>query len=90
MTKAEIVEKIADKTGFTQNETRLVVEQLLEEIKTCLTRDDHLEVRGFGTFKVKNCRERLARNPRTNREVTVPQRKKAIFKVSKELNEQLN
>ncbi len=90
MTKADIVEKISEKTGFTQNETRLVVEQLLEEIKSCLSREEHLEVRGFGTFKIKNCRERKARNPRTNSEVRVPARRKAIFKVSKELNEQLN
>ena len=90
MTKAEIVEKIADKTGFTLHETRQVVEQFLEEVFNCLNRDDQLEVRGFGTFKVKNFRERKARNPRSNEEITVPARKKAIFKVSNELNQLLN
>ena len=90
MTKADIVEMIAEKTGFTVKDTKLVVEQFLEEVKGCLANNSHLEIRGFGTFKVKNHKARKARNPKTNEEVFVPARKKAVFKVSKELNSLLN
>lgn len=90
MTKADIVELIAEKTGFTAKDVKVVVEQFLEEVKICLQDDNHLEIRGFGTFKVKNHKARKARNPKTNEEVRVPAKKKAFFKVSRELNGLLN
>lgn len=90
MTKADIVELIAEKTGFTAKDVKVVVEQFLDEVKTCLQDNKHLEIRGFGTFKVKNHKSRKARNPKTNEEVHVPAKKKAFFKVSRELNNILN
>jgi len=90
MTKADIVELIAEKTGFTVKDVKIVVEQCLDEIKDCLAEGNHLEIRGFGTFKVKKHKARKARNPKTNEEVMVPARKKAVFKVSRELNNELN
>ena len=90
MTKADIVELIAEKTGFTAKDVKVVVEQFLEEIKSCMKDDKHLEIRGFGTFKVKNHKARKARNPKTNEEVQVPSKRKAFFKVSRELNNLLN
>ncbi|MFH1070983.1 MAG: HU family DNA-binding protein [Candidatus Glassbacteria bacterium] len=90
MTKADIIELIAEKTGFTIKDIKVVVEGFLDEVKNALVEDQHIEIRGFGTFKVKNHKMRKARNPRTNQEVTVPSRKKAFFKVSKELNKDLN
>ena len=90
MTKADIVELIAEKTGFTIKDIKIVVEDFLDEVKGALAEGKHIEIRGFGTFKVKNHKARKARNPRTNQEVQVPARKKAFFKVSKELNKTLN
>jgi nucleoid DNA-binding protein len=90
MTKADIVELIAEKTGFTIKDIKIVVEDFLDEVKGALAEGKHIEIRGFGTFKVKNHKARKARNPRTNQEVHVPARKKAFFKVSKELNKTLN
>jgi len=90
MTKADIVELIAEKTGFTIKDVKIVVENFLDEVKGSLAEGKHIEIRGFGTFKVKNHKARKARNPRTNQEVRVPSRKKAFFKVSKELNKMLN
>lgn len=90
MTKADIVELIAEKTGFSIKDVKTVVEDFLDEVKGSLAEGKHIEIRGFGTFKVKNHKARKARNPRTNQEVHVPSRKKAFFKVSKELNKMLN
>ncbi|MFC1614570.1 HU family DNA-binding protein [Gemmatimonadota bacterium] len=89
MTKADIVEIIAEKTGHTARDTKMVVEQFLEEVKNCLVEEKHLEIRGFGTFRVKNTKDRKARNPKTNEEVQVPARKKAAFKISREMNKML-
>ena len=90
MTKADIVEIIAEKTGFTIKDIKVVVEGFIDEVKDALTEDKHIEIRGFGTFKVKKHKARKARNPKTNEEVMVPARKKAVFKVSRELNNVLN
>ena len=79
MTKADIVELIAEKTGFTVKDVKIVVEQCLSEIKDCLSEGKHLEIRGFGTFKVKKHKARKARNPKTNEEVMVPARKKGCL-----------
>ena len=90
MTKADIVELVAEKSGNTVKDVKVVVEQFLEEVKNCLVENKHLEIRSFGTFKVKNHKARKARNPKTGQEVVVPARKKAGFKVSRELNKMLN
>ena len=86
MTKADIIELISENTGFTGTEVKMIVEGFLQEVKNCLVEGKTLEIRGFGTFKVKNHKARKARNPKTNTEVHVPARKKAAFKVSRELN----
>ena len=86
MTKTEIAELIAEKTGHTIRDAKIIVEQFLEEVKNCLVDGEHLEIRGFGTFKVKNQKARKARNPKTGEEVTVSAKKKAVLKVSPELN----
>jgi len=90
MTKADIVEQIAEKTGLTGKDAKMVVELFLEEVKNCLVEGNHLEIRGFGTFKVKNHKARKARNPKTGQEVHVPVMRKAALKVSRELNKMLN
>ena len=87
MTKANIVDLIADSTGFTAKDAKIIVEYFIDEIKNCLKGGDHLEIRGFGTFKVKDRKARMARNPRTGEPVPVPDRKVPVFKVSRELKD---
>jgi len=67
MTKADIVELVAEKTGLTMKDVKIVVELFLEEVKKCLVEGDHLEIRGLGTFNVKNHKARKARNPKTGK-----------------------
>ena len=86
---SEIPKAIAEKTGFTNKDIKLIVEWFLQEVKNSLVEDKALEIRGFGTFKVKNYKARIARNPKSGEEVIVPARKKAAFKVSRELNKLL-
>ena len=85
MTKADLVEEIASQTGVSKNHTAVIVDGLLEAISRALSDGKHLEIRGFGTFKVRERRARRARNPRSGDEVMVPAKLVPVFKPSKEL-----
>jgi nucleoid DNA-binding protein len=65
MTKADLVEQIADATGLTKKDTAVVVDGFLEAVKQALAQEKNIEIRGFGSFKVKKRKARKARNPRT-------------------------
>jgi len=85
VTKADLVEEISSQTGISRNHTGAIVDQLLEAIGLALTKGKHLEIRGFGTFKVRERRARRARNPRSGTEVLVPAKLVPVFKPSREL-----
>lgn len=87
MTKADLVEQIAEATGLTKKDTAVVVDGFLEAVKQALAREQNIEIRGFGSFKVKRRKARKARNPRTGDAVQVPGRLVPTFKPSKELKE---
>ncbi len=84
MTKADLVERVTEKTGLTRTEVAVVVDGLLETIKSAMEEGNNIELRGFGTFKIKTRKARKARNPRTGEEVPVPDRKVPVFKPSNE------
>jgi integration host factor subunit beta len=90
MTKAELVEMIAVETGISKKDTGVIVNMILENIGRALISEDKVELRGFGSFKVKGRRSRMARNPRTGESVTVPAKKVPYFKASNELKGRLN
>jgi nucleoid DNA-binding protein len=75
MTKADIVDEIAERTGLTKKDVADTVDQFLEAVSRALAAGKHIEIRGFGTFKVKDRKSRLARNPRTGESVPVPPRR---------------
>ena len=90
MTKADIVQMISQGTGLTRKDTAAVVEGFLEAISDALAREEHIEIRGFGTFKVVERAPRTGRNPRTGSEVRIARRKAPAFKPSKELKSRIN
>jgi nucleoid DNA-binding protein len=85
MTKADLVEDIATKTGVSKNHTGIIVDQVIDAVSRALSEGRHIEIRGFGTFKVRERRARRARNPRSGSEVHVPAKLVPVFKPSKEL-----
>lgn len=87
MTKADLVEQVAERTGLTRTDVAVVVDQFLETIKKSMEEMKNIEIRGFGTFKIKLRKARKARNPRTGDEVPVPDRKVPVFKPSNEFKE---
>ncbi|MDE3058110.1 MAG: integration host factor subunit beta [Bacteroidota bacterium] len=90
MTKADIVDIIASGTGLTKVETEAVVDGFIQTVITSLRDGKNIEIRGFGSFKVKKRKGRVARNPRTGEQVNVEEHYVPIFKVSKELKMLVN
>jgi nucleoid DNA-binding protein len=92
MTKADLVEQVAEAIGpgITKKDCALVVDGLLNAIKNAMADHTHIEIRGFGTFKVRKRRSRMARNPRTGEPVEVSARAVPIFKPSKDLRVQVS
>lgn len=87
MTKADLVEQVADAIGpgITKKDCALVVDGFLAAVKVALAKGENIEIRGFGTFKVRKRKTRTARNPRTGQSVQVPSRSVPVFKPSKHL-----
>jgi DNA-binding protein HU-beta len=90
VTKADIVDVIASGTGLTKVETEAVVDGFIQTVITSLRDGKNIEIRGFGSFKVKKRKGRIARNPRTGDQVQVDEHYVPIFKVSKDLKVQVN
>ncbi len=87
MTKADIVDQIADGTGLTKTETEAVINGFMAIVKSALTDGESVYLRGFGTFKSQRRAARTARNPRTNEEVRVRERVLPTFKASQEFRD---
>lgn len=85
MTKADIVDVIASATGLTKVETEAVVDGFISTVIDAMKSGKNIEIRGFGSFKVKKRKGRMARNPRTGAQVKVDEHYVPIFKVSKDL-----
>ena len=91
MTKADLVEKVTATIARTagpmisKKDCARVVDAFLEAIKESLSAQHNIEIRGFGTFKIRQRKTRMARNPRTGDPVEVAARPVPVFKPSKEL-----
>ena len=85
MTKADIVQMIAQSTGLTKTDTSAVVDGFIEAVIEALQEGEHIEIRGFGTFKSVSRAPRTGRNPRTGSEVKISRRRAPVFKPSKDL-----
>lgn len=84
VTKAELVDNIAEQTGLTKLEVKAVVEGFLNGIKKSMSDKRRIEIRGFGVFSVKSRKARIARNPRTGETVELDGRFAPVFKASNE------
>ncbi len=84
MTKADIVEKVAAGTGLTKLETEAIIEGFLTTVIQALREGYGIEIRGFGSYKVKKKNAHVARNPRTGEKVFVEAHYVPVFKFSKD------
>ena len=91
MIKSELVAKISERNPHLyQRDVEHIVNAVLEEVVSALSRGDRVELRGFGAFSVKNRPARIGRNPRTGERVPVKEKFVPFFKTGKEMREKLN
>ncbi|MCC7203075.1 MAG: integration host factor subunit beta [Nitrospirae bacterium] len=88
MTKTDLIEKVSLHTdGLTKKQTEIIVNMLFDSIKEALAGGDKIEIRGFGSFRIRQRRTREGRNPKTGQNVFVPEKRVPFFKAGKELKE---
>ncbi|MEI6527030.1 MAG: HU family DNA-binding protein [Planctomycetota bacterium] len=90
MTKKEIVKTISDETGLNQQQIKQVVQKTFDSIVQTLVEEGRIELRNFGVFQVRPRAARKARNPRTGRQVEVPEKFVVSFKPGKIMEERVN
>lgn len=90
MTKAELVEQVARNAELTKKNAEQVVNTVLSSIVGSLRDGEKIELRGFGSFRIRRRGSRIGRNPKTGDRVKVPPKKIPYFKPGKELRELLN
>ena len=87
MTKAELVEKVANQINLTKKQTEVVVNTVFSSITDSLAEGKKVELRGFGSFRIRQRNARVGRNPKPGQKVDVPSKKVPFFKAGKELRE---
>ena len=90
MTKSELIETLAKAEGITLKAAETAVNVTYLSMEQALIRSDRLEIRGFGSFKVKSYDGYKGRNPKTGELIEVDSKKLPFFKVGKELKERVN
>jgi len=90
MTKADLIEAVAKATQLSKKDAEEVVNTFLESIIDSLNRGQGVELRGFGSFRLRDRGPRIGRNPRTGENVSVPAKRVPYFKVGKQLKEMIN
>lgn len=91
MTRSELIQRLAEKNPHLYlRDVETIVDTTFDEITEALIRGDRIELRGFGTFSVKERNARTGRNPRTGESVTVDAKRLPFFKTGKGLRERLN
>ncbi|NBO63262.1 MAG: integration host factor subunit beta [Acidobacteria bacterium] len=90
MTKAELVDEVALAAKLTRKESEVIVDEVFKNIVQTLNRGEKIELRGFGSFRVRQRRARRGRNPKTGEPVDIPAKRVPYFKPGKELKELIN
>ena len=90
MTKAELVDNVSDRVNLTKKQTEVIVNILFNSITEALSEGDKVELRGFGSFRIRDRNPREGRNPKTGDTVHIPAKKVPFFKAGKELREMVD
>jgi integration host factor subunit beta len=90
MTKADLVEKVTRLGDLTRRDGEVIVETIFDSVIGALQSGDKIEIRGFGSFRIRQRNPRIGRNPKTGERVDVPAKRVPYFKPSKELRDLVN
>ncbi len=91
MTKSELINAVAERLPYlTRKDAEIIVNTIFDSMVDALVGGDRIEIRGFGSFKVKSRGDREGRNPKTGETVHIPAKRMPFFKIGKELYERIN
>jgi integration host factor subunit alpha len=90
VTKADIVEKVYEKIGFSKKEASELVEMVFNSLKSTLQNGEKVKISGFGNFLVRGKSERVGRNPQTGEQIKISARRVLTFRPSQVLKAMLN
>ncbi len=90
MTKAELVEEVSRVSDLTKKHSEVIVDTVFQSIISALQRGEKIELRGFGSFRLRQREPRKGRNPKTGDRVDVPPKRVPYFKPGKELKDLIN
>ena len=90
MTKADLIEEVSAVSRLSKKSSELVVNTFFDSIVVSLRRSEKIELRGFGSFKLRQRRARVGRNPKTGERVDVPAKVVPYFRPGKDLRELVN
>ena len=90
LTRADLAEAVFQKVGLPRNESSELVESVIREMISCLERGENVKLSSFGSFGVRDKRERVGRNPKTGEVVPITPRRVLVFRASNIMKERIN
>ncbi len=91
MTKSELIETVASSVNnFSRKDVEVIIDTLFESMSESLSRGEKVEIRGFGSFKIKQRDGRQGRNPKSGENIYIEPKKVPFFKAGKEIKERIN
>jgi integration host factor subunit beta len=90
MNKSDLISAIKDKTSLSRKDAEKVIDTFFDTITQSIVSGGRVEIRGFGSFMVKDYKPYIGRNPKTGSQIQVPPKKLPFFKVGKELKEMVD
>ena len=90
LTKADLIEEVLRVTELPRKESETIVETIFDSIIEAIQKGEKIEIRGFGSFRTRQRKGRVGRNPKTGEKVEVPAKRIPFFKPSKELKDFVN
>ncbi|HIT32928.1 MAG TPA: HU family DNA-binding protein [Candidatus Enterenecus stercoripullorum] len=87
MNKAELINAVAEKAGLSKKDTETAITTAMDVIAEALSKDEKVQLVGFGSFEVKSRAARIGRNPRTKEQINIPASKIPVFKAGKALKD---
>ena len=90
VTRADLAEAVYREIGLTRSESSELVESVIDHVSNALLRGEQVKLAGFGTFSLRDKKERMGRNPKTGKEVPITSRRVLVFKPSQILRERVD
>lgn len=90
MNKSELIEALAQELDMSTRQSTSILNTLLETMMVAMERGEDIEIRGFGSFTIKEYKPYVGRNPKSGQQIAVKPKKLPFFKVGKELKERVN